>query len=211
MKKIFAIILLLTLTCGLLAGCAQNDEESVKNVVMAFYQAGYDWDYQTLQDCVAPEVPVYDPYESAKSTYLEAVANGFLVEADVDKFMALEKDFNQKLGEAIEYRNWNITISADTATVILTVTGAGVDFESILTADGEFAYRDEMFQELCGMDELTAKASLSPEEFSAVHLKVQEKEYQLWSENFSASEETLENQLRKINGNWKIANILPVE
>ncbi len=211
MKKILAVILLIVLTCTMLAGCAQNDEEAIKKVITAFYQASYDWDFQTLQNCVAPEVPVYDPYVTAQNRYLEAVNNGFLVEEDLEKFIALEKDFNRKLGEMIQYLDWNITLSGDTASAILTVSGSGVNFDAIMTEDGKFQYRDTLFTDLCGMDEATAKATLSPEEFSAVHLKVQEAEYRLWLENLSVTEEKVEIQLRKIDMQWRIVSILPGE
>lgn len=211
MKKILAIILLFGLICTVFTGCTQNDEEAIKQVITAFSQASYTWDYQTMKACVAPEVPMYDPYESAKNSYMGSVNDGFLVEADVEKFLELERDFNRQLGEHFQYLDWNITISADTATAILTVSGSGVNFDAIMTEDGKFQYRDTLFTDLCGMDEATAKESLSPEEFSAVHLKVQEAEYRLWLENLSVTEEKMEVQLRKIDSQWRIVNILPVE
>lgn len=180
-------------------------------MITSFYQASYDWDYATLQSCVAPEVPVYDPYESAKGRYMQAADSGFMIEADIEKFLDLEQEFNLKLYEQIQYQSWDITVTGDTATVILAVTGASVDFDVILSEDGEFAYRDGMFIEVCGMEEKMAKASLSPEEFSIAHLKVQQKEYQLWLENVSTLEEKMKIQLRKTDGQWRIVNILAAE
>lgn len=211
MKKLFTSLLLIALVCTMLVGCGINDEDAIKQVVCDFYQAGFNWDFQTMKDCVAPEVPIYDSYETSKNTYLQKAANGFMVEADIDKFMALDRELDKKLGEAIEYRNWNVSISGNTATVMLTVAGAGVDFDKILTEDGKFAYRDGLFTQVCGMDETTAKENLSPEEFSAVHLQVQDLEYQLWLENLSQAEKTAEIQLRKEGGRWMISNILPAE
>ena len=211
MKKLLAILLTVMLICGMLAGCTQTNEDAIKSVITSYYQAGFLWDYGLLQACVAPEVPVYDPYVTNRNTYLQKAQQGFMVEEDIDSFMELDREFDQKLGEAIRYQNWDISVSGDTATVLLTVTGSGVNFDKLLTEDGEFAYRDTLFSEFCGMDEATAKASLSPEEFSSVHLKVQKSEYALWLENISETTEKVEIQLRKIAGQWKIVYFLPAE
>ncbi len=211
MKKLLTALLLIALVCATLVGCGINDEDAIKQVVRDFYQAGFRWDFQTMKACVAPEVPVYDPYETSRNTHLQNAANGFMVEADIDKFIELDREFEKKLGEAIEFRQWDVSISGDTATVMLTVAGSGVDFDKILTEDGKFAYRDGLFTEVCGMDETTARESLPSEEFSTVHLQVQKLEYQLWLDNLSQAEESVEIQLRKEAGQWLISNILPAK
>ena len=221
MKKALVTTVLLLVVCIAFAGCGKHtsapgavvttDEDAVKQVITAYYQAGFDWDYETMKVCVAEEFSVYDPYETAKNNYVQATASGFMVEADVDAFLELERDFNKKMGKEIQYQDWNISISGDTATASLTVTAAGVDFEKIRAQSGDEQYRDQLFTQVCQMDEQTAMESLSPEEFSAAHLKVQEKEYQLWLDNLSEAEQGVSIQLKKSDGCWLVSNIGPAQ
>ncbi|MBE7019058.1 MAG: hypothetical protein E7413_04185 [Ruminococcaceae bacterium] len=221
MKKVSLVISLLLLVCAFLVGCGKQasapgkvvttDEDAVKQVITAYYQAAFCWNYEEMKACVAEEFPIYDPCEVAKSNYMKATASGFMVESDVDAFLELERTFNQNMGKAILYQDWNISVSGDTATAKLTMLPAGVDFEQIQAQSGDVEYRDLLFTQVCQMDEQTAKKTLSPEEFSTAHLKVQEMEYQLWLENLSSEGQGVLIQLKKSDGCWLISNIGPAQ
>lgn len=211
MKKLWTVVLLVALTCSLLVGCTKNDEEAIKQVITQFYQAGFNWDYQGMKDRVVPEFPIYDSYETTKNTYLDAVSHGFLVEADLDKFIEADREFERQRGESLAFSDWEIEVTGDVAVATVSTTGTNVDFAKLQDENGELAYRDELFLNICQMDELTAKELLSPEEFSDVHLQVLIQEYQLWLDNLSTEKQRIEIQLRKDNGQWRIVGILPAE
>ena len=211
MKKIWTVILLVAMTCSLFVGCTQNEEEAIKQVITEFYQAGFHWDYQGMKDRVVPEFPIYDSYETTKNAYLDAASQGFLVEADVDKFVEVEREFERQRGESLEFHDWEIEVMNGVAVATVSTTGTNVDFAKLQDENGEFAYRDELFRSICEMDELTAKEFLSPEEFSNVHLQVLILEYQLWLDNLSTAEQRIEIQLQKDNGQWRIAAVVPAE
>ena len=222
MKKMITTLLLMSLVCCLFAGCqekkeqrAVTDEETqaIQEVIKAFDQAYYHWDEEGMRACVTEEYfqEVENPVETTKNAFSLYVETGDMVPEDFEKYMEIEKKPYLLGAESVQYRNWDISLSGDTATVKITYGYPDSDSKVPLYGEGLRQYRDPLFVQVCGMDEATAKASLSPEEFSSVYLQVTDLDYTKRSENMSYIESVAELRMKKIDGKWYIAEFVPSE
>ena len=135
-----------------------------------------------------------------------------MVEEDFGTYMEIEKKNFQQGVEQLQYRNWDITVSEDTATAKITYGYPDIESDKVLEGKSQKEYRDNMFMSICGMDEVTAKKTLSPKEFSSVYLQVFELNYIKRSENSPYIENVTELRLKNIDGKWYISEfVLPEE
>ena len=216
--KLFKNIVLIVLSCLLLAGCAgpvpasPEDEQAIKEVIMTYDTAYYNWDLTTMSSCVTPTYPLEDTETMLRNALGVYVEQGDLVAEDIEKFLEIEKKYYQMGAQQLEYRGWDIKVWGDSATALITYGYPNADENTPSYGEELTAYRNELFMSACGMDEATAKATLSPEEFSAVYLQVTDMDYAKRSENLSYVENSVELRLQKVDGKWLIAElVLPEE
>ena len=214
--KLLKNIFLIVLSCVLLAGCSgpanPEDEQAIKDVIMTFDKAYYAWDIETQKNCVGPDFPVEDTEEMLRGAFGVYVDQGDIVAEDLEKFLEIERKSYQQGANQLSYHNWKITTSKDGASAVVTYKYPDLDANVPTYGDELTAYRNELFMSACGMDTQTAKASLSPEEYSAVYLKVTELDYAKRNENAPYVENTVEFRLTKADGKWLIAElVLPEE
>ncbi len=214
--KLLKNIFLIVLSCILLAGCARpaspEDEAAIQAVIQAYDTAYYNWDMEGLSKCVMPDYPLEDTETMLRNALGIYVEQGDLVLEDIDKFLEIEKKYYQLGAKQLQYRGWDIKVKGDSATALITYGYPNAD-ENIPSYGEELtAHRNELFQSVCGMNEATAKASLSPEEFSAIYLQVTDMDYARRSENVGYIEDTVELRLKRVDGNWRISElVLPEE
>ena len=215
MKKL-CLLLCALLMLATLAGCGATatpeDEAAIQKVIKAYDTAYYNWDMEGLKKCVMPDYPLEDTEAMLKNALDIYVEQGDLVEEDIEKFLEIEKKYYQQGSKQLEYRGWDIKVSGNKATAKITYGYPNAD-ENVPSYGKELtAYRDNLFMSVCGMNASTAKATLSPEEFSAVYLQVTDLDYAKRSENVSYVENTVELRLENVDGNWLIAElVLPEE
>lgn len=216
--KLLKNILLIVLSCLLLAGCAgpvppsPEDEQAIKEVIMTYDTAYYNWDLTTMSSCVTPTYPLEDTETMLRNALGVYVEQGDLVSEDIEKYLEIEKKYYQMGAQQMKYCGWDIKVLEDTATALITYGYPNADENMPSYGEEMTAYRNELFMSACGMDEATAKATLSPEEFSAVYLQVTDMDYAKRSENLTYVENTVELRLQKVDGKWLIAElVLPEE
>ena len=214
--KLLKNILLIVLCCILLAGCAKpatpEEKQAIQEVIKAYDMAYYNWDMEGLSQCVVDGYPLEDTEVMLRNAMNVYVEQGDILLEDIDKFLEIEKKYYQRGAKQLQYRGWNITVSGDDATALVTYGYPNVDADIPAYGEELTRYRTELFMSVCGMDEATAKASLSSEEFSSVYLQVTELDYARRSENVDYIEDTVELRLQRIDGKWKIAElVLPEE
>ena len=217
MKKL-CVLLCALLMLAMMAGCggpapaSPEDEAAIKEVIMTYDTAYYNWDLTTMSQCVTPTYPLEDTETMLRNALGIYVEQGDLVAEDVEKFLEIEKKYYQMGAQQLKYCGWDIKVSGDNATALITYGYPNADENMPSYGEGLTAYRNELFMSVCGMDEATAKATLSPEEFSAVYLQVTDMDYAKRSENLTYVENTVELRLQKVDGKWLIAElVLPEE
>ena len=228
MKKI-CLLLCALLVLATMAGCQKTvvqqeakivssvedltkEEQAIAEVIMAYDQAYFNWDTEAASKCVTPDYPLEDTETMLRNALGVYVDQGDLVLEDIDKFLEVEKKYYQMGSEQLQYRGWQITISGDSATALVTYGYPNADANMPSYGEELIAYRNELFMSVCGMDEATAKATLSPEEFSAAYVQVTDLDYAKRSENVTYIESVTELRLKNIDGKWYIAElVLPEE
>lgn len=215
MKKL-CLLLCALLMLAMIAGCGATatpeEEAAIQKVIQAYDTAYYNWDMEGLSKCVMPDYPLEDTETMLRNALGIYVEQGDLVLEDIDKFLEIEKKYYQLGAKQLQYRGWNIKVKGDSATALITYGYPNADENMPAYGDELNVYRDDLFMSVCGMDAATAKAKLSPEEFSAVYLQVTDADYAKRSENVSYVENTVELRLEKVDGNWFIAElVLPEE
>ena len=216
--KLLKNILLIALSCLLLAGCQSarpatpEEEQAIQDVIMAYDTAYYNWDVEAMRQCAVDGYAIEDTEAMLRNALGVYVDQGDLVAEDVEKFLEIEKKYYQMGAQQLKYCDWQITVLGDVATALVTYGYPNVD-ENVPTYGEELvAYRNELFMSVCGMDEQTAKDTLNPEEFSALYLTVTDLDYAKRSESLTYVENTVELRLQEIDGKWLIAElVLPEE
>lgn len=214
--KLLKNIFLIVLSCILLAGCAKpaspEDEAAIQAVIQAYDTAYYNWDVEAMRQCAVDGYAIEDTEAMLRNALGVYVDQGDLVAEDVEKFLEIEKKYYQQGAKQLQYRGWNISVSGDEATALVTYGYPNVDADIPTYGEELKQYRTNLFMSVCGMDEQTAKASLSAEEFSSVYLQVTDMDYARRSENVGYIEDTVELRLKRVDGNWRISElVLPEE
>ena len=189
-----------------------EDQVEIAEVIMAYDQAYYDWDTEAQQDCAVAGFSIEDTETMLRNAFALYVDQLDMVEADIDKYLEIEKKEYQRSAEQLKYSGWRISVSGEEAAALVTYEYPNIDEDMPTYGEELKRYRDELFKSVCEMDEATAKASLSTEEFSAVYLQVIELDYAKRNENASYVENTMEFRLKKVDGKWLISElVLPEE
>ena len=235
LKKVFTKILLVALICVLFTGCGSSmdiagltngalqpefpgtvittDEAAIQQVIVSAVKAESMGDLKTLRNCFTPEFlkdqGIFDEDPIAKQLEHE-VSEGNLVQEDTQKFLQMQLEFAKKMNEKVWYKDWQITVSGDTAVAVVTADGPTVDHIKLWEGKGLTEYRDGLYRQACGMDEKTAKSSLSPKEFSAAYIKVQQLDNEAKLSYIKQTESTAEFHMKKTDNIWRIAETKPV-
>ena len=185
-----------------------DDQRAIAEVIMAYDKAYYEWDSEAQRVCATPEFPIEDTEMMLRNAFGVYVDQGDMVEEDIEKYLEIEKASYQKGAEQLKYSGWKIVVSDEEATALVTYEYPNIDANMPSYGEQLKLYRDELFVSVCDMDEATAKASLSAEEFSATYLQVIELDYAKRSENAPYVENTMEFRLKKVDGKWLISELV---
>lgn len=226
MKKIIATILLVSFVCILFAGCKTSkkdtsqypgavittDEDAIKQVVMKALETEGTMDIDTYLKCLAPEFPS-DQRPSAdyvEQQLAKMVEQGILVQEDTQKYMQMQREYGKKTMDMVKYTKWDITITDEnTAIVIVTMDIPDLDYGKLIgDTQNIMGFRESLFRQVCGMDEETAKSSLTPQEFSTTYLEVDKLYYDACFANIVRREDMVGIRLTKQDDVWYIAEYL---
>ncbi|MBO5407951.1 MAG: hypothetical protein J6A61_00880 [Clostridia bacterium] len=183
-----------------------SDEDAIKQVVITYGQAVFACDDKTAQDCFLPGISLKSREEGYKVSAEHAVNSGKVVETDVDRLVAIQKNYNKNIGSMIVYQEWDVSISDDTAVVKAQIDYPHVDYEKIYVGTTSQEFQNNLYRQICGMDEQTAKKTLSAEEYSDTNLKFYERCYELELENILYRRLPLTYRLQKVDDRWYITS-----
>ena len=185
----------------------ENDEDAIKQVVLACVMANYNWDIETMQACLVPGSDYSNPYEMSKQGYQYNVENGLMSEEYMDEYIELNRSHNAQLGTLVQAKTWDITVSGDTATATVIFAYPEVDYSKLFGKLGMLEFEDQLYTQICGMDKNTARNTLSLDAFTEMGLQVKELEFQKQMECVMMVDYTADICMKKIDNEWYIVKV----